>query len=202
MRIGPGLAVAALATVTVAWANLTAAPPEVASGYQEQELPNAAPAPGFTLTSQDGVPLSLADLRGKVVAVTFVYTMCTASCPMLIPMLSTVQGQLGGDFGRKIVFTSITLDPERDTPETLKLYAQAYGADVAGWAFLTGPPAVIRDAAHRYGIFAASNPRGDIDHSTLTSLVDRRGTLRAQYIGTRFDPSEFRRDLLNLANER
>jgi protein SCO1 len=169
---------------------------------QEQPLPTIAPAPGFTLISQDGVQISLADLRGKVVAVTFIFTLCTATCPVLTPMMALVQDQLGPDFDNKVVFASITVDPERDTPEMLKLYAQMYGVDVAGWSFLTGPPPVIRDLTRRYGVFTAKNANGDIDHSFLTSIVDRRGILRVQYLGVRFDPEEFRRDLVSLMKER
>ena len=82
----------------------------------EPPLPKIAPAPEFALTSQDGAPVTLADFRGKVVAVTFIFTMCTATCPVLTPMMSFVQDQLGRDFGAKIAFISITVDPERDTP--------------------------------------------------------------------------------------
>jgi protein SCO1 len=169
---------------------------------QEQPLPTIAPAPGFTLISQDGARISLADLRGKVVAVTFIFTLCTATCPVLTPMMALVQDQLGPDFDSKVVFASITVDPERDTPEMLKLYAQMYGVDVAGWSFLTGAPPVIQDLTRRYGVFAAKSSNGDIEHSFLTSIVDRRGILRVQYLGVRFDPEEFRRDLVSLMKER
>ena len=87
---------------------------------QEQPLPKIAPAPEFALTSQDGAQIALADFRGKVVAVTFIFTLCTATCPVLTPMMSLVQDQLGPDFGDKVAFVSITVDPERDTPEVLK----------------------------------------------------------------------------------
>ena len=53
---------------------------------EDPPLPKIAPAPGFTLTSQDGTPVSLVDFRGKVVAVTFIYTLCTDTCPVLTPM--------------------------------------------------------------------------------------------------------------------
>jgi protein SCO1 len=168
---------------------------------REQALPKIAPAPVFTLTSQDGAQVGLADLRGTVAAVTFIFTRCTATCPVLTPMMSLVQERLGRDFGGKIAFASITVDPEHDTPEMLKLYAQAYGADVPGWSFLTGPPPVIADLTRRYGVFAAKNADGDIDHSFLTSIVDQRGILRVQYLGVRFDPDEFQRDLLSLVRE-
>jgi protein SCO1 len=169
---------------------------------KKQPLPKIAPAPEFTLTSQDGTPVSLADLRGKVVAVTFIYTLCTDTCPVLTPMMSFVQDRLGPDFGTKVAFVSITVDPERDTPAELKEYARAFGADLGGWAFLTGAPETIREVTRRYGVFAAQAANGDVDHSFLTSIVDPRGILRVQYLGARFDPEEFRRDLLSLVKVR
>src|SRR5438128_37443 len=153
----------------------------------EQTLPKIAPAPEFALTSQDGKQIALADLRGKVVAVTFIFTLCSATCPVLTPMMSLVQDRLGADFGRNVTFVSITLDPERDTPEMLKLYAQMYGADVAGWSFLTGEARIIQDLTRRYGIFASRAADGDIEHSFLTSVIDRHGIIRVQYLGVRFD---------------
>jgi len=168
---------------------------------QEQALPKIAPAPDFALTSQDGAPVKLSDYRGKVVAVTFIFTLCADTCPVLTPMMSFVQDQLGNDFGEKIRFVSITVDPERDTPEVLKDYAQAFGANLSGWAFLTGTPDAIRDLTRRYGIFASKTASGSIDHTFLTSIIDQRGILRVQYLGVRFDPDEFRRDLLRLVKE-
>jgi protein SCO1/2 len=168
---------------------------------QEQALPKIGPAPEFALTSQDGAPVKLADYRGKVVAVTFIFTLCVDTCPVLTPMMSFVQDQLGSDFGEKIRFVSITIDPERDTPEVLKDYAQAFGANLNGWSFLTGPPEIIRDVTRRYGVFAAKAENGSIDHTFLTSIIDRRGILRVQYLGVRFDPEEFRSDLVSLMKE-
>jgi len=77
-----------------------------------------------------------------------------------------------------------------------------HGADVPGCSFLTGEPAVVQDVIRRYGVFAAKAADGDIEHSFLTSIIDRRGVLRVQYLGVRFDPEEFRRDLLNLLREK
>jgi protein SCO1 len=168
---------------------------------RQQSLPKIAPAPEFTLTSQDGAQIALADLRGKVVAVAFIYTLCSTTCPVLTPMMSFVQDQLGPDFGKKIAFISITVDPERDTPEVLKEYAQAFGANLAGWSFLTGVPDAIREVTRRYGVFAAKNANGGVDHTFLTSIIDQRGILRVQYLGVRFDPEEFRRDLISLLQE-
>src|SRR4029450_13407074 len=131
---------------------------------KQQRLPKIAPAPAFALTSQDGTRVSLADLRGKVVAVTFIYTSCIDTCPVLTALMAHVQDKLGQDFGERVAFVSITVDPERDTPEVLERYADTFGADLKGWAFLTGDPAAIRDMMRRYGLFAANNVSGEGEH--------------------------------------
>jgi protein SCO1/2 len=167
----------------------------------DQRLPNLGPAPDFALISQDGVEVTLEALHGKVVAVTFIYTWCPDICPTLTDKMSRVQDALGSDFATNVAFASITFDPEHDTPEVLKTYAQAFGANFKGWSFLTGDPAAVREVVRRYGVSAIPAGDGSIDHNLLTTLIDRQGIMRVQYIGYRFDPEEFRRDLLRLVNE-
>src|SRR5260370_20193627 len=134
MRAGLAIAVAVLAAL------MLSGPREAAHDVsQQQPLPTIAPAPDFKLISQDGKQIALADLRGKVVAVTFIFTLCSATCPVLTPMMSMVQDRLGRGFGTKIVFASITVEPEHDTPQILKSYPQAHGAHVPGRSFPTAP---------------------------------------------------------------
>jgi len=166
-----------------------------------ENLPKIKPAPEFTLTKQDGVRLALKELRGKVLAITFIFASCADTCPLLTAKMADIQDRLGADFGKKIYFVSITVDPERDSPEVLKRYAEAHQANSAGWAFLSGTKAEIRDVAKRYGIFYKKTPRGDVDHTFLTSLVDHNGTLRVQYMGVKFNPDEMLRDLQSLVKE-
>jgi protein SCO1/2 len=167
----------------------------------DQRLPTIGPAPEFTLTTQDGARLSLKDLRGKVVAVTFIYAGCADACPLLTAKMAALAQRLGADFGRRVHFVAITVDPERDTPEILKHYARRHGAAGVGWALLTGSAAEVREVARRYGIYARKTERGDVDHTFLTSLVDQRGVLRVQYLGVRFDPEEMLGDLRSLLAE-
>jgi protein SCO1 len=166
-----------------------------------ERLAKIGPAPAFTLTAQDGRRLALSELRGKVVVVTFIYASCVDACPLLTAKMATLQDDLGLDFGPKIFFISISVDPERDTPEVLTRYAQAHGAKLSGWAFLTGTPDEVRAVARRYGIYYKKQAAGDVDHTFLTSLIDQSGTLRVQYLGVRFDPDELRRDLRSLLAE-
>jgi protein SCO1/2 len=166
-----------------------------------QRLSKIGPAPEFTLANQDGKRLSLKDLRGRVLAITFIFASCADTCPLLTAKMTGLQNRLGADFGPKVFFLSITVDPDRDSPEVLKRYAEGYKANPAGWAFLTGSAAEIRDVAKRYGIYYKKTPRGDVDHTFLTSLVDQNGTLRVQYMGVRFDPDDMLRDLRSLMKE-
>jgi protein SCO1 len=190
------------AAVLAALALLTSpslAPAHEAGG--NARLPVIRPAPSFTLISQDGKSVALADLRGKVLAVTFIYTGCPDICPLVTQKMVDVQNALGAKFGTKIAFVSITLDPEHDTPAILKDYAQSWGAKPNGWMFLTGSPAAIRDVTRRYGVFFAKKEDGSVDHTQLTTLVDADGQMRVQYIGWRFNPDEFRHDLLSLVDK-
>lgn len=166
-----------------------------------ESLPKIKPAPDFALTNQDGKRLVLKDLRGKVLAITFIFASCADTCPLLTAKMVGIQNQLGAAFGPQVYFVSISVDPERDTPEVLTRYAERYKANSAGWAFLTGTPAEIRDVAKRYGVYYKKTPRGDVDHTFLTSLVDRNGELRVQYMGVKFNPDEMLRDLRSLIRE-
>ncbi len=172
-----------------------AAPPGTA------RLPMLGPAPSFVLDSARGPRVALADLRGKVLAVTFVFTTCSSTCPVLTAKLADIGRSLGSDFGKRYAFVAISVDPLNDTPERLRTYASAFGADTPGWHFLTGSPPAIDEVVRRYGAYAKRTDSGSVDHLFLTSLVDRAGMLRVQYLGTRFDPVEMQRDLQMLARE-
>jgi protein SCO1/2 len=185
-------------------ASALAAPGE-ALGHQShaggERLPAIGPAADFALTRETGAPFTRRDLDGKVAVVTFIYTSCGDVCPLLTQKLVGIQDQLGERFGQDVFFVSITLDPEVDRPDVLRSYAQAMGCDPAGWAHLTGTTEEIAKVAHGYGVVSAKRPDGEVVHNLLTSISDRGGTLRVQYLGTAFDPDEFEHDLRDLMAE-
>jgi len=164
-------------------------------------LPVVGTAPDFALTNQNGERMAVADLQGRVAAVTFIYATCKDTCPLLTAKMAVIQRKLGADFGARVRFVSITVEPEIDTPVVLKAYAEKFGADPAGWSFLTGTSVEIQEVVRRYGAFAKRLKPGDVDHLFLTSLIDRKGMLRVQYLGYRFDPDEMLRDLRALLRE-
>lgn len=169
-------------------------------GQADTRLSRIGPAPDFALTGQDGARVGLADLRGKVAVVTFIYATCADTCPLLTAKLVGIQRRLGVEGGR-VRFVAITVDPAKDTPEALRRYADGHGAKAPGWMFLTGRADEIGEVARRYGIYARRKPAGDVDHTFLTSIIDPEGVLRVQYQGVRFDAGEFLRDLRSLLAE-
>lgn len=169
------------------------------TGAAGGRLADLGAASAFRLITQDGASLALADLQGKVVVLDFFYTGCADTCPLLTAKLVSIQKALGAAFGRDVYFLSITVDPEKDRPEVLKGYAQALGCDFRGWTFLTGTPAQVQQVARAYGVYFGGKADGSVDHNLLTSLIDRRGGLRVQYMGDQFDPAEFLRDIRMLA---
>ena len=168
---------------------------------KEARLPKIGAAPEFTLIDTEGKKVSLTDLRGQVVVLTFIFTSCGDTCPVLIAKLVGIQRKLSAELKPKVFFAAITVDSDRDTPDVLKRYAQAHSADPARWAFLTGSREEIAEVTRHYGIYNKKQTQGDVDHTFLTSLIDAQGTLRVQYLGWRFKPEEFSADLRNLANE-
>ena len=147
MRGRPQILLADRTTTEVAsagWPRLTKARPFGAADDRRSA--------GLRSAAQDGAEVALNQFRGKAVAITFIFASCSATCPILTAKMASVQTELGSDFGSKIVFLSITVDPEHDTPDVLQRYARTFGADPVGWKFLTGPPAAIQDIERRYGV--------------------------------------------------
>ncbi len=113
---------------------------------------NADYLPNLPVVTQDGKTLKFYDdvIKGKIVLISFIYTNCPDICPLTTARLTQVEDQLGDIVGRDIFFVSMTVDPERDTPERLKEFATAF--DVGpGWLFLTGKPEDIRAINYKLG---------------------------------------------------
>jgi protein SCO1/2 len=124
-----------------------------------------------TLTTHEGERVRFYDdlIRGKTVAFNMMYAQCDGICPTMTANLVKVQSMLGDRVGRDVFMYSITLDPERDTPRDLKVYAAVRGVK-PGWLFLTGAPADVRLVRYRLG-FYDPDPAVDGLNATHTGAV-------------------------------
>ena len=161
-------------------------------------------APSFSLTDQDGQTVRLADLKGKVLLVSFIFTTCNGSCPATTHRMEKVQEVLkvGGWLKKdRVRLLSITLDPARDTPRVLRNYMQLYDVDRASWTFLTGPKKKVAAVIKAWGMWVRPAANGQLDHPSRIFLVDLKGRVREIYNLSFMKPSWVVEDIELLLNE-
>jgi protein SCO1/2 len=139
--------------------------------------------PSFQLVNQDGERFGSAQLMGKIWIADFIFTACPGPCPMISSRMSELQKPLEKT---DVHLVSFTVDPERDTPEVLRGYAEKLHARPKRWDFLTGPKSAIYDLSRNGFKLAASDSEEDgiPVHSTRMVLVDRHGEIRGYYEAT------------------
>jgi protein SCO1/2 len=147
--------------------------------------------PDFRLTDQKGRPVALSGLRGRVVAVNFIYTSCALPdfCLRLANHFGVLQKRFRQQLGRDLVLLTVTFDPVHDTPRVLAAYADQWKANAANWHFLTGNEPEIQRICHLFGVHAFPD-EGLMDHSLHTVLIDRQGKLVANVEGNQFTASQ------------
>ncbi|MCI0657908.1 MAG: SCO family protein, partial [Acidobacteria bacterium] len=150
------------------------------------KLPVLGALPDFSLTERSGKTVTRADLLGKVSVVGFVFTSCAAQCPQLTAQMAKVQS-FALPRWNNVQLISLTVDPERDTPEALAEYAKGFSADPERWIFLTGPKDQLDDLT-RNGFKVASASPVPVDtspdavlHSVSLVLLDGQGRIRGYY---------------------
>lgn len=148
------------------------------------EPPPGLMVPEFRLTERSGQEFTSSSLAGQVWVASFFFTKCPGACLRLNSAIAEIRQELGA---APVTFVSITVDPETDTPEILRKYADHYGADPQGWLFLTGTLPQIKQLAEQS--FQVSVER--VTHSDRLILIDRTGRVRGTYRGT--DPQEVTR---------
>ena len=143
-----------------------------------RELGNLA---DFELQERHGGLVTNNDLKGKVWIADFIFTRCAGPCVELTKAMKGLNAKLS----EEIRFVTVTIDPEYDTPEVLRKYADLFGADRQRWLFLTGDKERV-NALIRKG-FKVAGGGGDFHHTQKMVLVDERGIIRGYYDGLEED---------------
>ena len=127
--------------------------------------------PNVPLVTQDGKTVHFYDdlIKGRSVAINFIFTDCTEVCPLETANLVQVYKELGSRAGKDVVFYSISIDPKRDTPEVLKAYAAKFGAT---WLFLTGKEEDIRLLGKKLGVLRDRDAKAGSHHAAQLMLGD------------------------------
>jgi len=140
--------------------------------------------PGFQLTNQNGQPFGSAQLSGKIWIADFIYTTCPGTYPMISSRMSELQKPLQKT---DVHLVSFSVNPEKDTPEVLRGYADKLQAEPGRWDFLTGAKPAIYKLSHdgfKLAVSDGSDAQGIPVHSTRIVLVDRHGQIRGYYDAT------------------
>lgn len=160
-------------------------------GTEKYFQPIDKPAPDFSLQTADGRLVRLADLRGKVVVLHFVYTSCLDVCPLHAEKVAEVQKLVDGTpMKDRVVFVTVTTDPSRDTAEVMRDYGSTHGLDPANWLFLTTtkgePEDETRNLALKFGHKFEKTDDGYQMHGIVTHVIDRNGNWKANFHGLNF----------------
>ncbi|HEY2922510.1 MAG TPA: SCO family protein [Candidatus Binatia bacterium] len=149
----------------------------------------------FKLTDQDGKPFKFNSTRGKLVLVTFIFTTCPDACPLLTAKLAAIQRTLEEKKIKDYLLLSITTDPERDTTAALKEYAGHFKADFRRWSFLTGSRQEMANVWKLFDVNVTKTESGQVQHTSLTTLVDHQGIRRVDYYGDKWQEKGVLKDI-------
>jgi protein SCO1 len=176
-------AVLAAAIATLAGGEAT--PPK--AGYEGALRPPGIPPAEFRMRDQDDRVATLREYRGDVVVVTFLYTTCEDTCPLVGQQVRGALDRLGRD----VPVLAVAVDPPRDTPASARRFLAEQ--KLAGrMRFLLGPDAQLRRQWKAYGI----RPQGDgFEHTAHVVLLDRRGVQRIGFPVAKLTPEALAHDV-------
>ena len=147
----------------------------------------------FSFLERNGEQISQENLKGKVWLASFVFTRCTGPCPQVCATLARLQEKLKDVPDLRIV--TFTVDPERDNPKELNLFAENFRADHKRWFFLTGKEddlhQLIKEKFHLavgHNSPEQSKPGNEFIHSPRIVLIDKVGHIRGYFEGTPTTP--------------
>ena len=151
-------------------------------------------APAFTLQDPNAHAVSLAEFRGKVVVLHFIYTNCPDVCPLHAERIAEIQGLVNqSPMKQQVEFITITTDPSRDKGDVLRDYGHAHGLDPANWIFLTARSDQAEDTtrklAKQFGHRFDKTEDGYQTHGIVTHVIDKEGHWRANFHGLQFEPT-------------
>jgi protein SCO1/2 len=157
----------------------------------------------FSLTSQQGTPVTAADFNGKILVTDFFFATCQTICPKMTMQMRRVQEKFKSM--PDVALLSITVNPENDSVPVLAAFAKEYQAIPGKWTFATGDKKIIYDLA-RHSYFLTAMPGdggpGDFIHSEKLVLVDKERRIRGYYDGTDYlDVDKLIEDIVVLQHE-
>jgi protein SCO1/2 len=179
----------------------TAAATSPGTGSDGAVLPGNVPAPGFTLADEHGRPVSLSDYRGRVVALTFLYTTCGGPCFLIAQQLRGALDEVAAEHARTPAVVIVSADPATDTPARIAHFLKE--TSLAGRAeYLTGTPAQLESVWRAYRVRPASSGRAVFAEYASVLLLDGRGRERVLFQSEQLTPEGIGHEIARLESQR
>ncbi|MGM0507208.1 MAG: SCO family protein, partial [Bacteroidota bacterium] len=161
-----------------------------------------------TLVNQEGEEVRFPNrFSGHITLVGYIYTTCPDICPLTTQRMNRVAQELTGEERNRVRLAGISMDPERDTPDVLASYADAYRLQPDVWTLLSGERRTVLDLLDQLEITVRRTPTrftdsGEmiyfLDHTDRVSLVDADGRVRRHYVGSELDVEQVVSDIRSL----
>jgi protein SCO1/2 len=162
----------------------------------------------YNLINQDGDSVVFPDIiKGQITVMGFIFTHCPDICPMTTHNMYLTQKKLREDGIDDVKFVALSFDPDRDTPEVLKKFAEARELDFKSWTLLTGEKTTVNELLKRFDVKAiktdeSTDAEGNYEYSMMhtdrISLIDESGRLRKNYKGSTVNIEELVNDIKTL----
>jgi protein SCO1/2 len=162
------------------------------------EAASVSAAPSDGLSNQRGEPFAMDQLLGKSVVLNFIFTHCPGICPLQTQALRRVREALPESVRERVHFVSVSVDPERDTPQALSAFAAKHAVDQEHWTFVTGPARELSTLSQSYSAQALPAGAGPLDHRTEVRLISAEGRLMQAYTGNPLDEPRLAREIQTL----
>ncbi|MGD0880879.1 MAG: SCO family protein [Acidimicrobiales bacterium] len=174
-----GILLVGVAPLAVAATDRTA-DPQIAEATDGAPVVTVGPAPPFDLVDQTGAPVSLGDLRGYTVVLTFLDPVCTTDCPIIAQELRVTNTLLGGA-AAKVRFVAVVANPIYRSVANVEAFDRQEGLDSqANWLFLTGSRSELESVWNAYGVTVESAPAGGmVAHEDVVYIIDSHGSIRS-----------------------
>jgi len=156
--------------------------PKIVENFTNIDMASIGEVPDFSFTNQNGETITNQDYKGKVYVAEFFFTTCPSICPIMNRNMVTIQNEFYGN--PNLGIASFSINPEFDTPEILKAYAESYKITNPNWHLLTGDKTEIYKLANTgFNLYVGEAPEveGGFEHSGFFALIDQEGNIRSRF---------------------
>ena len=134
--------------------------------------------------NQEGNQLQLRDLKGKNLVVVMIFTSCQTACPILVADMQKIAAKIDPKKTEETTMVLVSIDPDKDTPEVLKKYAEERKMDSKHWTLLTGDMESIRELANVLAVKYKKISPILFSHSNIITVFNKNGEMIKQVEGT------------------